>query len=489
MPVLQETTAFELPSSIDRPSFLRDIREDVSSQTTIVRHSAGYRFVKNTDRKYRKPPARFSVKILSIDGDVNKKTCHPGSIFEGIVEIKADMPLAVQYLKLVFKAAERIHIDSSFGSKLPNTKKGERLFAVRTVLWGSPSDTGDEWPLIEIGKHQFPFMCEMPMVNYPPSFRHHLASCEFELVASLERPGIRPFQTTPCPIRYEPLVITRPVCEPSCAYRENIRITNTHKVLLTLNDGCYYSLLDPESTLKLQLSIIDRTLNEKNNNNSSNLHKSHTVNHHTRKNNNPLYHSNRMSPSSSDDDSSNSISSSNNISSTLLSHIEAFIKREVDVTHGSYRRSDTMVMTHIDQSNFSVGQMAGHHTYYVNLPLPTILRKDNNSIILKNFSVLGMTTTIDFSKHVKMEYKLYITAKVRHGLLSTRRQLFCVPIRFGTIAPGEPSPSSIVGYRDPFVITDTTLTTKPKFIRPPQIEEQLPAYDEESSPPLYGSSD
>jgi hypothetical protein len=344
---------------------------------------------------------------------------------------------------------ERIHSDSI--GRRANKKRGERLFAIRTILWGVSSHTGEQWPIIETGEHQFPFMCEIPMVNYPPTFRHHLVSCEFELVACLERPGIRPFQTTPYPIRYEPFILSTLIKTPDI-YKEKIRLSNSFKVLVTLLKGCHYNLLDTNTNnIKIQLSIIRLTSPNK-----------------------QLQQQQQQQQQQQD-----------NSSVTLLSNIEAFIKREVDVTHSVYHRSDTMVMSHVEQSTFGVGNPNGSRTYYINMPIPTEVNQNNCASITKNFSVFGMTTTIDFSKHTKMNYKLYITAKVRTGLISTKRQLFCIPLQFGTIAPGERLPSSLVSYRDPAVTADTTLATKPKFIKPPNYNEQLPAYDEDNSPPGY----
>lgn len=313
------------------------------------------------------------------------------------------------------------------------------MFAIRTILWGKPTCQGEMWPLIEAGEHLFPFMCEIPMVNYPPTFRHHLASCEFELLASLERPALRPFQTISHQLRYEPFIESKSIKSPN-VYQEKLRLDNTHNVVATLVKGCDYNILDNHTeTMKVQLSIINLQKDKHNQDNNA----------------------------------------------TLFNHIEAFVKREVNVTHGSYHRSDTMVMTHVEQSKFGVGNHYGARTYYINIPIPIEISKKNNPIILKNFSVLGMTTTTNYSKHIKIEYKLHIIARVRHGLIWTKRQLFCIPLHFGTVAPGEQLPSTLVSYRDPSVTSDTTLSTKPKFIRPPTLDEQLPAYDEEPSPPVY----
>ncbi|KAI8385735.1 hypothetical protein BD560DRAFT_322149 [Blakeslea trispora] len=391
-----------------------------------------YRFVQTSDRKYRKPPVHFSVRLEHIDGDHHKSMCHPGSIIEGTVNIKLDAPLAAQYLKLVFKGAERIHHDS-IGKE--NKKKGERLFAIRTILWGLPEqDVTSQWPIIEAGDHQFPFTCELPMVNYPPTFRHHLVSCQFELIAYLERPGIRPFQTLPCYVPFEPFLVSSSFKQPQI-YQEKARLSDKDRVILSLHQGCHYNLLD---THLMQLTLLS-------------------------------------CPSSSRGSDHGDI----------LSHIEVFIKRQVDVTHGSYFRSDTMVMCHVEQSAFQVHKKGQGTVYSVSLPVPSRIHPSLPSVIQKNFDLMGMTTTVNFSKHVKMSYSLHVTAKVKQGLRWTKKQLFCVPLHFGTMARGEQVPSSLVSYRDTTVVGDETLYTKPRFLKAPKLDEQLPAYDAEISPPPF----
>lgn len=293
---------------------------------------------------------------------------------------------------------------------------------------------------MEAGVHEFPFMCELPMVNYPPTFRHHLASCEFELVACLDRMGIRPFQTVPLFIRYEPFVLSSPLKNPIVYKEENSTISSHIKVLATLLEGNSIHLLDTND-LKVQLSIIQSTSSGK-----------------------------------------------KSLSSTHITDIEASIKRKIDVTHNSYHHSDTMVMSHVEQSTFGMNNTdSTTKTYHIKVPIPNEFNKNNHSAIAKNFSVLGMTPTLEFSKHIKLSYHLYISAKIKkNGLISSKRQLFCIPLRFGTVAPGERLPSSITSYRDPEVTADTTFITKPRFLKPPTTEEQLPAYDHDLSPPEYG---
>lgn len=269
------------------------------------------------------------------------------------------------------------------------------------------------------------------MVNYPPTYRNHLASCVFEIMACLDRPGIRPFQTVPTTIRYEPYVVSTHIRSPNIYQQE--ALINNHKVLVTLSQGCCFNLLDRNSDLiKLQL-FVTRPIE-------------------------------------------------------MFSHIEVFIKRNIRVSFGGYQRSDSMVMSHVEQSSFGVeNKNVNGCTYYIRLPIPTEISKHNNPAILKNFSVFGMTPSFDFSRHVTMEYKLHITAKMKNGLIPTKRELYSIPLHFGTVATGEPLPPNLLSYRDPQVIQDTTLSTKPRFLKARIIEEQLPAYDHDLSPPEYSS--
>lgn len=421
-------------SYLERSLSWQDARDAPSlSERRSTEEQDGYRYVDCSNRKYRNPPVHFSITLKSIDGTTQRTTCHPGSVFEGTINIKLDQPLAARCLKLTFRGSERIHNDSL---KKVLKKKAERLFGIQTILWGSAQDNIVHWPLLEAGEHQFPFMCELPMVNYPPTFRHHLASCEFELVACLDRQGIRPFQTVPVFVRYAPYVVSSPLRNP-VRYQEETRVSNHVKVLATFMEGTSFNLIDKNTdTLKVQLSII---------------------------------HLNQQSAKAE----------------SIVNHIEASIRREINVSFRSYHQSHLMVMSHVEQSTFGVGNPDGVRTYYIRVPIPSEVNKNNNSTILKNFSVLGMTPTLDFSKHVKLSYKLCITAKIKNGLISNKRELFSIPLHFGTIAHGERSPASLTAYRDPEVVSDTSFLTKPRFIKPPVVEEQLPTYDCDASPPAY----
>ncbi|RCI07294.1 hypothetical protein CU098_014015 [Rhizopus stolonifer] len=400
---------------LERPLSWQDTR-DVFPLSS--RQLQGYTYVDSSNRKYRKPPVHFSANITSIDGDCSKTTCYPGSTFAGYVQLNVEYPLAAQYLKLLFRATEHIYENN-------NRKVRVRLFAVRTVLWGSPNVTGSQWPVVEPGQHRFPFLCELPLVNYPPTFRHHLASCEFEILATLERPGIRPFQTIPVDIRYQPLVLTTSLKIPP-AYQEEVNISNT-KIIMTLPRGISYNLLDANS----RGCLIDVKLTF------------------------PDGH-----PS--------------------ISNMEASLRRQVHVSCRDYQQTDSMTMTHVEQSAFRTHEKS----YYIKIPIPTENNPLNTPAIQRNFSVLGMTTSlVGHSRYTQVTYRLVITARIRHGFLFHKRTLFYTVIQMGTLSPGAQVPSSVFSCSS--VPSNATMSIKPRFLYVPGTQEQLPAYQDEPSPPQY----
>ncbi|KAM3579682.1 hypothetical protein VKS41_007768 [Umbelopsis sp. WA50703] len=79
------------------------------------------------------------------------------------------------------------------------------FFAVRTMLVGKdrPSE-------ITTGTHRYPFAIQLPMVNYPPSFEHHLCKCSFRLVVVLQVEN-QPRRYCERQIRYIPYIETSPL--------------------------------------------------------------------------------------------------------------------------------------------------------------------------------------------------------------------------------------------------------------------------------------
>lgn len=315
-------------------------------------------------------------------------------------------------------------------------KKGDQFFAVRTTLWGihnhqQEDNEDNKWPVLEPGDHQFPFMCEIPMVNYPPTFRHHLAACEFEMMASLERPGIRPFQTIPFSIRYEPYILSTLHSKYPDIYQQQ-KVMESHTLRLCLLKGREYNILDTD-TMPIQLHIQG--------------------------------------------------------DHSTINQFQIYLKRKVRIEYGSYQQSDSMVMSYMEQNKFkrSSNNNNGSSVYNIALPIPIEKAKKQDEILSKNFSVLGMTVTDTLSRYVQIEYQLQVSARIKQNIIwSKSKLLFSIPLHFGTIIAPQ-LPHNLLHYRDPEVVNDTTLLTKPKFIKVPrqQYQEQLPLYTEDVPPPMY----
>ncbi|KAI8070544.1 uncharacterized protein B0P05DRAFT_580421 [Gilbertella persicaria] len=153
--------------------------------------------------------------------------CYPGSVFEGIVQVKVGVPIPVHHIKLVFKASERVNYDAMGWEKSKLTD--DRLFAVRTVLWGLPTGIDipvSAWPVLEAGEHTFPFVCQMPVINFPPTFHHHLIATAFNMIVSLEKANEpSPILSKPFPVYFQPIIETVPI-KNLHAFTEETKLTN-----------------------------------------------------------------------------------------------------------------------------------------------------------------------------------------------------------------------------------------------------------------------
>ena len=93
-----------------------------------------------------------------------------------------------------------------------------------------------------------------------------------------------------------------------------------------------------------------------------------------------------------------------------------------------------------------------------------------------------------YSPHLKIEYKLVVTAKIRHGPIHIKKKLFDMPIIFGTLPAGTKAPRLLEPYSN-IVDNRSTLHSKPNFLRPepktPNDEDCLPVYDSKGIPPAY----
>ncbi|KAI8393738.1 uncharacterized protein BYT42DRAFT_552092 [Radiomyces spectabilis] len=333
-----------------------------------------------------------------------KIECYPGSVFEGDVKITLAEPLPAQHLKLVFKAVERVNYDAMGWEKIKNDDG--RLFAVRTTLWGSSATRAAPWPVLEAGEHRFPFVCEMPLINYPPSFDHYLIATTFTLIASLERPGETSFYTAPFNVHFYPILETSPQ-KPLSAFQKETQITARIHARLRLPSVSFNLLETKHIPIALTLQ------------------------------------STQSSPDKYE---------------FPISNIRLYLKRYITIVHKTFSRTEALTITHLEHRlshNSAVDIMTS-------LPIPYY-----------------QAPTTTYSNRFTVEYKLCVSVKIRHGPLVTRKKIFAIPITFGTLMPGAQLPPDLMSYAETWVIEDTSLRTKPKFLRhtPMNDQPQLPAYD------------
>ncbi|KAI9277850.1 hypothetical protein BY458DRAFT_432540 [Sporodiniella umbellata] len=90
---------------------------------------------------------------------MNKPVYGPGSVFQGFVKIQANVDKieTAQQLRLIFHASESIQ-----NSFLPKPLIRQQLFGTQSILWRKADKEID-------GEAAFPFIVQIPMVQFPPS--------------------------------------------------------------------------------------------------------------------------------------------------------------------------------------------------------------------------------------------------------------------------------------------------------------------------------
>jgi hypothetical protein len=324
-------------------------------------------------------------------------------------------PYIVLFFYLFF--TERINYDAIGWERLA-AKEG-RLFAVRTLLWGYPSKTdvpANQWPILEIGEHTFPFVCQMPVINYPPTFHHHLISTAFKFIVSVERPGKLSILSRGFPVTFRPIIETAPV-KNIHPFTEETKLTNHVLAQLSL-PRLAYNVID-ERSIPVSIQILSDTHEE------------------------------------------------DNIS---LSQLRVSLKRYYDINYKNFSRSETTVIAETVYPNTI-------HACPYSLSLPLNLPEPNKDL----------PYSLAYSPYLKIEYKLVVTAKVRHGPLAVKKKLFEIPLLLGTLPAGTQAPRQLENFN--YNNENVQLKNMPSFLRPQpretEDEEYLPAYDSDCVPPRY----
>ncbi|KAI9485641.1 MAG: hypothetical protein EXX96DRAFT_603939 [Benjaminiella poitrasii] len=385
----------------------------------------------------RHPDIDFNIMFYpQYQNDEGQVVCHPGSVFEGIVKIKVSAPMPVYHIKLVFKASERVNYDAMGWEK--SKVNDDRLFAVRTILWGLPSSLNvpmNEWPILEIGDYSFPFVCQMPVINFPPTFQHHLIATAFQMIVSVNKAGeTTPILSKPAPVYFQPIVETIPV-KSHHAFVEESRLMNHITAKISV-PRLAYSILDKNQYIPVTIHFHHPDFP------SSNTHSTEEQQHFS------------------------------------ISQLRIYIKRYYSINYKTFSRNEATMIAHYD------------HPKPPSVCPSTVTMK----LDLSDLQLSELPATLTYSPRLKIEYKLVVTAKIRHGPIHVKKKLLDVPITFGTLPAGTRAPRQLEPY-SAIVENRSSLQSKPQFLRPEPTrssqgeDEFLPVYDSEGIPPAYNPNE
>lgn len=298
----------------------------------------------------------------------------------------------------------------------------DRLFAVRTVLWGLPAGINipvDAWPVLDVGEHNFPFVCQMPVINFPPTFHHHLIATAFQMVVSVTKGGEpSPILSKPATIFFQPIIETIPV-KNLYAFTEETKLSSHLSAIVTV-PRLAYNINDKNQSISVVVQFQSDNSNQEN---------------------------------------------------ISVSHLRVHIKRYYSINYKTFSRNETTVIVQHDHP-----RLTSTGTISIKLDLPN--------------SPDELPPTLTYSPHLTVEYKLVVSAKVRHGLINLRKKLFEMPVIFGTLPAGTKAPRQLEPYSN-IVDNRSIMHSKPAFLRPePKAEDEsefLPAYGDDR-PPAYNNN-
>ncbi|KAI9313531.1 hypothetical protein BX666DRAFT_2030313 [Dichotomocladium elegans] len=369
-------------------------------------------------------PAAFAVEIQPqyCQGPDGNVLAHPGFTFEGSVRFLLSAPMTLRALRLVFRASERVNYDAMGWGKI---EKGDgRIFSLRATLVTEDTD-------LPAGTHVYPFTVEMPLVNYPPTFQHHLVASQIVLIAHMEychnrKEDDAPPQvcdSDPYPIHFLPILVTnsasiipkQPECRVSSSNSDDDPVYNDPRHCVENEHG---RLVLPKTRfnvqntefIPVQLCILTTTTTS-----SSSPSPSHRV---------------RLQ-----------------------------LKRVLTVIHGSNRRtvSDIMSTRYLDTKSNTNNTPPSSYT---RLALPR-----------------NCVPSVTYSDRFQIVYQITVSVRTKHGFILTWKKLFEIPITLGTLPEGTTAPADLVKYNDPCIAIEPTGRWKPRFLRGSHQDEGLPAYD------------
>lgn len=151
---------------------------------------------------------------------------------------------------------ERVNYDAMGWEK--SKTNDDRLFAVRTVLWGLPSHAEipvSALPILDVGEYNFPFICQMPVINYPPTFHHHLIATSFHVLVCVDKgDGSTPIISKMLPVRFQPIIETIPI-KNLVPFKEETKLPN-HISAQVIVPQLAFNILDHGQSIPVTVNFM-----------------------------------------------------------------------------------------------------------------------------------------------------------------------------------------------------------------------------------------
>ena len=297
------------------------------------------------------------------------------------------------------------------------------LFGVRSTLCLSQT--------LDPGYHRFPFLCQMPMVNFPHTFKHALLDASYTFTASINDK----YRTEePFEIKFEPHLATSPYA------KTHTYTYNRDGFHITLLSGLNYQQRRDHF---IRIKVVQKSQQEQQP---------------------PL------------------LTSSITATTTTVS---ASLKRYLTFDDVSVRPETLAVSTpssYNGRASSSSSIMSG----------PDSEQGDDGEILEIRIPYKAPLPSVTHSSRFSAIYKVCVNAKVRCGpMIMMTRKLFEVPIHFGTMPHGTRAPDGLLSYTDDAVAKDMTTRAKPRLDlssssrRDSLNADTLPVYNESRPPPYY----
>ncbi|KAI8889071.1 hypothetical protein K501DRAFT_239372 [Backusella circina FSU 941] len=139
----------------------------------------------------------------------NQLVYGPGSVFEGsFVKLNLTQSVQIERIRLAFHASEAIPYFEVGPGLIRATKKA--IFGVQSYLW----ECKNQCTLFDQPEYNYPFIIQIPLIQFPPSFKHEVYVVQYQLIAIVDMRDRGRIQTS-IPLRYMPFIETNLLKSPA----------------------------------------------------------------------------------------------------------------------------------------------------------------------------------------------------------------------------------------------------------------------------------